>query len=740
MEFQAYSSVAPLCGEEPPNPVADMTFYEKQLYHRKLDRFTKCMNKGMQKHCAKEDCPERYYFQQKCQDLSDVLPNVGGFLPDKPFESSYLYQKCAFCTYRHPLDDDATGQCLTKHMLPEFVVEKAKRQQSMVVSTILNTPMRKVCSNYRRGPVFPTAEEAKEACQSNSSCIYDEHGCRVKKCYHHTDEKTCSANMCKWLKYEKNFEEVEQCTELLCSSYDDLYECGRDPQCIVNEAPGLPRISYATKHWSELQNRFYYKHAHTGKEAYHIPLSNLNIVLVASPSVKNVEREVFQLKEMLYDHESEKNRAALDKLWPRFKKSISMFEEQDREEKSNISSPYFTTSREVFCRLKTCKDMDNMGNIHNMSEYNVEDILSCTHTKLRTVDGRYYQCLQPDETCTAATCEKSIWFPPLECEQLYKDDIDTDNVCIAACEESYLISEKTCNALHHEQNATLKKCHWDADKCITARCSHNGSEEMCLKMNKRFNIKTNKWENLPNPKCLWDGASCNAFTCPDYLDLYKNEADVELMCNEDVHCTYKDSTCQPTPCQDMPVKTTDLFDPEESCRDHNCLWQKAENHTISHDNQYICLPKQTYSIVLHDRPGNLSTTNNQINYRDVALDDTLDTGTFGQNHTGTYLDVEFVQLDKTKRQLNYISLKQGNLLDIPTSIALACQRNDPIQWVAMCSGYNLSNDAAFELDGVNYPCFQKKPVYCYDDDEGGYGCTTTEEFERIMHKIDATCT
>ena len=179
-----------------------MTFHETKLYHRKLDRFTTCQQRHAET-LRERRLPRTVHFQEKCQDLSNVLPNVGGFLAEKPFESSYLYQKCAFCTYRHPLDNKATGQCLTKHMLPSLSSEKAKRQQSAVVNMILNTPMQKVCSNYRRGPIFPTTEEAKQACTTNPSCVYDEHGCRVK-CYHHTDQQACDASLCEWNKYEKS--------------------------------------------------------------------------------------------------------------------------------------------------------------------------------------------------------------------------------------------------------------------------------------------------------------------------------------------------------------------------------------------------------------------------------------------------------------------------------------------------------------------------------------------------------
>jgi len=203
------------------------------------------------------------------------------------------------------------------------------------------------------------------------------------------------------------------------------------------------------------------------------------------------------------------------------------------------------------------------------------------------------------------------------------------------------------------------------------------------------------------------------------------------------------------------------------------LWQNAE--TL--DNQYICLPKQTYSVVLHDRPGNIATVN--ADYRDDAIADTLHTGSFSF-YNETFMDVEFVQLNKfTERQLNYMSVKQGNVSQTRStySIDLACRRNDPIPWVAMCNGDNLSNDAAFELDGVRYPCFRKERMYCstqwvprdgkgwlcdaaidtikeqcnHGESHTDNGITATcedgqwviydeERFERIMHKIDATCT
>ena len=463
----------------------------------------------MRKHCAKEDCPERYYFQEKCQDLSNVLPNVGGFLAEKPFESSYLYQKCAFCTYRHPLDNKATGQCLTKHMLPEFVVEKAKRQQSAVVNMILNTPMQKVCSNYRRGPIFPTTEEAKQACTTNPSCVYDEHGCRVKKCYHHTDQQACDASLCEWNKYE------EKCSELVCEKYDDLHECGKDPKCIVNEAPGTSRNDYFTKHWSEVHNMFFYKHAETGLPVETIP--EPTSLLVTSPVTTLLEKDPEKLQEYV------KN----------------VFEEVDRDH-------FFVSKADVFCRLKQCDDVP----ISNCMDYMMERV------KLRTKDGAFYECTMDSDTlqkCIPKTCknfkELTIAYSEIPCE-----DVHGKGIVATPC----------------KQTGTD-----DGTFCAPKTCVDNATKAECDRANKRKDLLTGTWEPLQLQKCVWEGSTCRPFQCSQYSNIYKKAEDAELMCNDDVRCVYNNATCRDKRCEALPASGQDSD--RQICLEHGCRWDKTQD-------------------------------------------------------------------------------------------------------------------------------------------------------------------
>ena len=81
----------------------------------------------------------------------------------------------------------------------------------------------------------------------------------------------------------------------MCEKYDDLHECGKDPKCIVNEAPGTSRNDYFTKHWSEVHNMFFYKHAETGLPVETIP--EPTSLLVTSPVTTLLEKDPEKLPE-----------------------------------------------------------------------------------------------------------------------------------------------------------------------------------------------------------------------------------------------------------------------------------------------------------------------------------------------------------------------------------------------------------------------------------------------------------
>ena len=487
------SAVGNTCGPEPN--VDDLG---------KMDAFTTCALQRLEKHCETNKCRELNMFKTRCQALADIRPDIGGFLPDKPFQSSYLYKKCNYCAFKHFMDDEGFDQCVEKVMFHPLALNKAERAQATVITSILDTPSSETCMNYRKGPLFDTLEAATTACNASGTCVYDKDGCRKKVCSDRENEADCNAHLCEWNA------EYNRCYEMKCEQYKTGYECMYDTTC----TPKTDDILLYKKTWNEPTKSFYYKSDILEGDTYaklprHLEPSldfgadhYQKAVLVGTKVLQRYEHLKHLLVQTVRTSPPDMNKiqSRLDDLEVFFE---PYFDTTDFKQHYTVEKPWFVDVNVLkeyglypFCKSKKCSDT------------HPDD---CEKYALKS-SGRYHSCYVYDldwlDTCEEVTCGALNSTPP-----------PPYNV---SCESAF------------DERVTGARCITKDQVCVEAECSDMSTKEECDSMNRQGQRK------LTMPACSWKGNTCQPFDCQDH----DKAPHPKVLCQTDDRCKLVGNHCK----------------------------------------------------------------------------------------------------------------------------------------------------------------------------------------------------
>lgn len=475
---------------------------------RDMDAFTKCALQKLEKHCETNKCKELNVFKEKCQALADIRPDLGGFLPDKPFQSSYLYKKCNYCAFKHFMDDEGFETCTAQLMFHPDAVKKAERAQAAVTTSILSMPSSDTCINYRMGPLFDSMESARVACNASGTCVYDGDGCRQKVCTDRENATDCNAHVCEWNGYK--------CYEIKCENYNTVRECESDPSC----APNLTEIMLYEKTWNEPTKSFYFKNKFDGNASYKVQQNykiipiNINDGTINQQHVVLVDTNVLQKYENLKDRLVQTVRSLppdMNKIQPRLNDLKVLFEPYfdttDFQQHYNVERTWFTdvnTLKKIgqypLCRPKVCNEFD--------------PYIDCPVEKddaLRSSDNRYNRC-RIVSVYDVDFCEE------VTCDDFNKTRPPPYNV---SCETAF------------DERVTRARCIMKDKTCVQAECNDMPTKEDCDSMNRQGQRK------LTMPACSWKRNTCKSFDCQDHNKALHHK----VLCQTDDRCELVENRC-----------------------------------------------------------------------------------------------------------------------------------------------------------------------------------------------------